>query len=324
MYTYSFNIQLKFSFSFLRIGVLYIIMIVLLGCENSSGVKNDEPESEPEPSIESIEPNSGMVGTQVLIKGSNFGQDLDEVTVNFNGTEAELTEKFSISCESTIIETLTVSLRNKIVFINSSDRLMYAVNPDGTELTQISSDGASNPDISPDGEAVIYSGIEKLTPAGIEVLLDGSMPSWSPDGSKIAYVSSENTINAMNADGSNIQQLTQVQSSFDLESPVWSPDGEHILFRCDQPNQDLGLGNGANQLCMINTDGSDYIQLTNNGYTYNEPSWSPDGTQIAFHGYLDDNSGQKTSTIFVMDADGSNVVQLIDGEGYRHLVSGRF
>ncbi|MHC4711173.1 MAG: TolB family protein [Planctomycetota bacterium] len=57
-----------------------------------------------------------------------------------------------------------------------------------------------------------------------------SRPTWSPDGSKIAFASDrqdgEPAIYVMNADGSNVARLTD--SEFVTSYPAWSPDGSRI------------------------------------------------------------------------------------------------
>jgi TolB protein len=63
-----------------------------------------------------------------------------------------------------------------------------------------------------------------------------SSPSWSPDGGKIAFESdrdgSDSEIYVMNADGSDVTQLTNNNASDG--SPSWSPDGERIAFVSDR------------------------------------------------------------------------------------------
>jgi len=67
------------------------------------------------------------------------------------------------------------------------------------------------------------------------------------------------------------------------------------------------------EICLINSDGSGYQRITDNTWLDAYPSWSPDGTQILFLSWPDypDN----TLDIFVMNADGTNPVELYDS-GY--------
>src|SRR6185369_12257807 len=57
-------------------------------------------------------------------------------------------------------------------------------------------------------------------------------------------------------------------------SPVFSPDDKQIAFS--------GTHGGISDLYVVNADGSNLRQLTNDEYADLQPSWSPDGTKIAF------------------------------------------
>ena len=68
-------------------------------------------------------------------------------------------------------------------------------------------------------------------PQLIEGLGGASQPTWSPDGQKIAFAlgtEEGNHIFQMDADGSNVEQLT-FGSEFN-EHPDYSPDGQWLLF----------------------------------------------------------------------------------------------
>ncbi|NGP88031.1 IPT/TIG domain-containing protein [Fodinibius halophilus] len=217
-------------------------------------------------------------------------------------------------------------LSKKIVFVEThsgtGNQALYVINPDGTDKRLIRRDRDNNlllPDISPDGTQLIYQ-MNQNSPSvwkvnannsGNTKLADNaSTPAWSPDGKKTAFVRSANLV-LMDADGSNEVEITDKTNTDGVESPAWFPDGSKILFRCDQ-----GFGAAATQLCTVKVDGSDFQQLTNDSYAYREPSISPDGSKIAFHAYLDDNTGYKPRKIYVMDADGSNMTLLVDEESY--------
>jgi ABC-type sugar transport system substrate-binding protein len=131
-------------------------------------------------------------------------------------------------------------------------------------------------------------------------------PAWSPDGSQIAFVSNRpqkqqeggNYLYVMEADGSNVRQLTFENES---ASPDWSHDGSQITY------------SNKGDIYIIKADGSGQsINLTNSPERDEQPTWSPDGSQIA---WLSGDDGKWN--IFVMNADGSHVLHLTEnGQAY--------
>jgi Tol biopolymer transport system component len=144
---------------------------------------------------------------------------------------------------------------------------------------------------------------------------------WSPDTFKILFMSDripDTTITArfqiyvMNADGSNVGQLTfpdpardstghliDTTSSF---QPAWSPDGTKIVF---------GSTRDTNfQIYVMDPNGTNVVRLTHTSANDGQPAWSPDGTKIAFATTRDGND-----EIYVMNADGSNPVNLTHNSG---------
>ena len=101
---------------------------------------------------------------------------------------------------------------------------------------------------------------------------------YSSDGSRIVFASnSDGSMNlyTMHADGTDIQQVTHTDHSYN-GGPFFSPDNRRIIFRADRskPN-DL-------QIFMVNADGLDEDQLTNNGAINWAPYWHPNGKVIAY------------------------------------------
>lgn len=127
-------------------------------------------------------------------------------------------------------------------------------------------------------------------------------PKFSPDGSKIVFVSDRDyqpEIYVMDADGSNQTRLTN-SASYDLD-PVWSPDGQKIAFISNRL--------GVFDIFVMDADGSNKISLSHSPAVDMAPVWSPDGKKILFssnrNGYFD---------LFVMNADGSDLNQLTSSE----------
>ncbi len=120
-------------------------------------------------------------------------------------------------------------------------------------------------------------------------------PAWSPDGSKLAYVSFESKkpviyvqelatrkrVAAANFKGSN-------------SAPAWSPDGRKLAIALSR--------DGSTQIYLINADGSELKRLTQSSYIDTEPCFAPDGQSIYF---TSDRNGEPQ--IFRMNVDGSGV-----------------
>jgi len=108
-------------------------------------------------------------------------------------------------------------------------------------------------------------------------------PAWSPDGSRIAFSSQvygENSeVWVMNADGSNLVNLTADQPFASKRSPTWSPVPIGGAYRIAYA---LETG-GASFLWSMAANGADKHAITDDArYFDSEPAWSPDGTVLVF------------------------------------------
>lgn len=91
-------------------------------------------------------------------------------------------------------------------------------------------------------------------------------PAWSPDGTRIAFYSNQDSnfeIYTIRPDATDLQRLTHTEAS-DTEMS-WSSDGTQIAF------------NFSTGIYAMNADGSDRIPLTDTTTHADRPRWSPRG-----------------------------------------------
>jgi TolB protein len=161
-------------------------------------------------------------------------------------------------------------------------------------------------------------------------------PDWSPDGNQIALsrlsVSVDGQIRPqiwlMNADGSNLRQITQ--SSTFKAGPSWSPDGTQMVFILiknpgspTDPQPKIGIMNadGTNERILTTEDrvnvrrepdGTTTVLETANDA--NAPAWSPVDNRIAFWSGIENQYGQ----IWVINSDGTGSTQLTEDPTHRN------
>lgn len=105
----------------------------------------------------------------------------------------------------------------------------------------------------------------------------GSAGTWSPDGRRLAFVSSaegDNHITIWSATDEEVKRSFQVEGVTALKNPAWSPGGNRLAF--------VGNDGGISDLYVLDLETKNVRQLTNDRYADLQPTWSPDGGTIAF------------------------------------------
>ncbi len=156
----------------------------------------------------------------------------------------------------------------KIAFVSNRDGMekIYVMNPDG-------------------------SGLVKLTDGPHHL-----QPSWSPDGTQIAFMGLEKDATAlfiMNADGTNRRLVAS--NVFHYVELAWSPDGSKIAFGS---NIKEAPSNSKFSVHVVNADGTNEARVANGS---GPVAWSPNGKELAIG---------RPSSIELINADGTNAREL--------------
>jgi TolB protein len=167
------------------------------------------------------------------------------------------------------------------------------------------------PSTDPDG--VTQADARRLTVVPGNADFD-SEPQFSPDGNAVLFsrfrAPCSSAILRVNADGTGIQRLTKW--SLNASDPDWSPDGQRITF----DSGDCFRRGSKSDIYVMNADGSDRERLTDHPRRHkgdpvngsNNPVWSPDGTTLMYTRFLPDNSVIKS-----IRPDGSHNRKVLNG-----------
>jgi Tol biopolymer transport system component len=133
-------------------------------------------------------------------------------------------------------------------------------------------------------------------------------PSWAPGGNRLAFVRGRGAgaeIYVVDANGENLRRIT-LNDVFDGD-PAWSPGGGQIVFTSDRASgstPECEVSYCGPSIFLMGAAGRHVRQLTEPRVLveFGRPTFSPDGTRIAFYAWLDFNGA-----VGVMRDDGSDL-----------------
>jgi TolB protein len=168
--------------------------------------------------------------------------------------------------------------------------------PSGTAILFPS--GGDGPEILPGMEDQVVGDAGTIYVVGLDgseptLLTNGHLPTWTPDG-RIAFARSRSVVHQerdgdvvaitstdlptrfflMDADGSNVEQVYEFDGTVNVRDAEWSPDGTRVAAEV--------VMNGQSDIFVLDLETRIPMQLTDSPESDTSPTWSPDGSFIAF------------------------------------------
>ncbi len=264
----------------------------------------------------------------VFISGCGSGRDTREppivversheiVTITDKGAERDVTE----GEDATWFPDHTAIAFTRVVYVNPPITSVWTARSNGTNIQQILV--TPQPDqvrfISVGGHPariafVDDGGIWLMKPDGSEVheilRTEANQVAVSPDGSTIAYVTSElhhpSSIKLIDMSGHELgTAFSATPHTCSVNDPTWSADGAWLAFGLCVNKGGL---NDEQGIWVVHRSGTDLHRIAREGVT---PTWSPDGQWIAYvTSHLNSEHNEELAALERMHPDGSGLSKL--------------
>ena len=226
----------------------------------------------------------------------------------------------------------------KIVFESTKDgkSAIYTIYADGSNLRRLTNGGEDGqPRWSRNGKKIVFYSQRDGHMQLFVMNADGSdqrkltndsdldyLPDFSPKGDYVVFQSRKerpgiaHDIYIIRSDGTNRTRLTDGKNGY--TSPKWSPDGKKILleravvtkkYYRDLSREEMGQMKNSTEIIVMDRDGTDLKNLTNNDVEDSTPQWSKNGRTIYFISKRDGSTN-----VYAMNADGTKVRKVADGK----------
>jgi Tol biopolymer transport system component len=260
-------------------------------------------------------------GSRLLYEAADFDRGMSNTRLAVTDASGRAPDEYSALCAN----------ESHATYHCGADFSHASFSPDGTRIVYViwEYSGVGDAEISTSSLAILNlsSGVvtqlestatndpsEPCTTSDSEGAADS--PSWSPDGTLIAFARGGIGPNAdgvcmdalfiLNVASGEVSEIMAPGQLHGL-SPRWSPDGSKLLFDATTFGPvPIDLNEASTDVYILEIDGSGFHSITSDGISV-FPQWTSDG-RITFVRWTDAMTGR--GDVWVMDADGSNASQI--------------